>query len=132
MAEIKKIQWIIIIANDVKKLKEFYSEKLRFRIVREVVEDGFVQFQLGKQFFALFDKNKVAEILGPEFVTDDFKKAKTIYSFSEPENFDEQYETLKSQGVEFIKEPAVQPWGQKTAYFADPEGNIWEIQKWGD
>ena len=130
MQEVRKIQWIIIIANDVTKLKEFYTEKLGFKIVREVPEDGFVQMQVGHQFFALFDKDEVKKVLGDELVTDDFKKAKTIYSFNEPTNFDEQYDQLKTSGVEFIKEPKVQPWGQKTAYFKDPEGNIWEIQKW--
>ena len=130
MQEVRKIQWIIIIANDVMNLKEFYTEKLGFKVVREAPEDGFVQMQIGQQFFALFDKNEVKKVLGEEFVTDDFKKAKTIYSFNEPGNFDEQYDQLKTRGVEFIKEPKVQPWGQKTAYFKDPEGNIWEIQKW--
>lgn len=130
MQESKKIQWIIIIANDVTKLKEFYTEKLGFKIVREVLEDGFVQMQVGDQFFALFDKDEVKKVLGDEFVTDDFRKAKTIYSFNEPADFDEQYEELKSKDVEFIKKPKVQPWGQKTVYFKDPEGNIFEIQKW--
>lgn len=130
MQDIMKIQWIIIVADDVLKLKEFYTEKLGFKVIREVVEDGFVQMQVGRQFFALFDKEEVTKVLGDEYITDDFQKGKTIYSFNEPEDFDEQYNQLRANGVEFIKEPLVQPWGQKTAYFKDPEGNIWEIQKW--
>ena len=94
MQEVKKIQWIIIIADNVVALKEFYAEKLEFQIVREVPEDGFVQMQVGGQFFALFDKDEVKKVLGDEFVTDDFQKAKTIYSFNEPADFEEQYEQL--------------------------------------
>ncbi|MDG6994724.1 MAG: VOC family protein [Nitrososphaerota archaeon] len=34
---------------------------------------------------------------------------------------------LKSKGVHFIKPPTTHPWGQRIAYFEDPEGNLWEI-----
>ncbi|MDA4131655.1 MAG: VOC family protein, partial [Thaumarchaeota archaeon] len=27
----------------------------------------------------------------------------------------------------FVKPPTTQPWGQRIAYFEDPEGNLWEI-----
>jgi catechol 2,3-dioxygenase-like lactoylglutathione lyase family enzyme len=33
----------------------------------------------------------------------------------------------KAKGVTFLKNPTDQPWGMRTAHFADPEGNIWEI-----
>lgn len=130
MRSSRKIQWIIIIANNVGKLKEFYIEKLGFRLVREVPEDDFVQMQIGGQFFALFGKKNVEKILGAKYVTSDFKKGKTIYSFNEVINVDEEYDKLKLRGVDFIQKPKTQDWGQRTAYFKDPEGNIWEIQKW--
>ncbi|MDF2652118.1 MAG: glyoxalase [Paenibacillus sp.] len=38
-------------------------------------------------------------------------------------NIDEEYERLKDLGVTFIKEPTVQPWGNKSFYFSDPDGN---------
>ena len=28
-----------------------------------------------------------------------------------------------------LKPPTTQPWGLRTAYFADPEGNLWEINQ---
>ena len=37
------------------------------------------------------------------------------------------YEELKAKGVHFIKPPTTFPWGQRIAYFEDPEGNLWEI-----
>lgn len=37
------------------------------------------------------------------------------------------YEDLISKGATSIKGPSDMPWGHRTAFFADPEGNIHEI-----
>ena len=42
-------------------------------------------------------------------------------------NVDAAYEELKAKGVTFLRPPTDQRWGLRTAHFADPEGNIWEI-----
>ena len=36
---------------------------------------------------------------------------------------------LKMKGVEIFEGPKTTPWGQKVAYFKDPDGNIWEISE---
>ena len=43
------------------------------------------------------------------------------------DNVDAAYETLTAKGVEFTQPPIDQYWGLRTAFFKDPEGNIWEI-----
>ncbi|TMI42343.1 hypothetical protein E6H21_00825 [Candidatus Bathyarchaeota archaeon] len=40
---------------------------------------------------------------------------------------DREYEELRAKGVHFVKPPTTFPWGQRMAYFEDPEGNLWEI-----
>ncbi len=42
---------------------------------------------------------------------------------------DAAYEELKAKGVTFVRPPTNQPWGLRTAHFADPEGNLWEINQ---
>ncbi len=37
---------------------------------------------------------------------------------------DTEYERLKSFGVEFIKLPTTHPWGARSFWFRDPDGNI--------
>jgi uncharacterized glyoxalase superfamily protein PhnB len=34
---------------------------------------------------------------------------------------------LEQHGVKLINGPVDQPWGRRTAAFADPAGNVWEI-----
>ena len=33
----------------------------------------------------------------------------------------------KTKGAESVMEPTTEPWGQRTCYIADPEGNLIEI-----
>jgi hypothetical protein len=43
------------------------------------------------------------------------------------EEVDESLEVARAAGATVLKEPEVAPWGVRSAYFADPEGNVWEI-----
>jgi len=45
------------------------------------------------------------------------------------EDVDAAYEALVAKGVTFLRPPTNQPWGLRTAHFADPEGNLWEINQ---
>jgi len=126
----RKIQWIIIVAKDWKLLKDFYVDKLGMQVVREVPEDGFVQMQVGNQSFAIYQRDRLSDVIPKDLLTDDFEKAKTIFSFNQSENIYDDYESMRREGIDFIQPPTKQPWGQITAYFKDPEGNIWELQKW--
>jgi len=42
----------------------------------------------------------------------------------EVQNVDAEYERLKAIGVEFVKLPATHPWGARSCWFRDPDGNI--------
>ena len=35
-----------------------------------------------------------------------------------------------SKGATSVLEPSTEPWGQRTCYIADPEGNLIEIGSW--
>jgi lactoylglutathione lyase len=121
------VEWIILITNNYQKSKAFYAKVLELPIVRETPEEEFCQFQLGNCFLAIYGQKFVAPLIGENRIG---KAASAIYSFGESKDIDRDYQQLKAKGVQFIQEPKTQPWGQRTAYFSDPDGNIWEIQQW--
>ena len=43
------------------------------------------------------------------------------------EDVDDEYEKAISKGAVSVMEPTTEPWGQRTCYIADPEGNLIEI-----
>lgn len=46
------------------------------------------------------------------------------------EEVDMQYENAIACGATSLLEPTTEPWGQRTCFIADPEGNIIEIGSW--
>ncbi|MGN0365938.1 MAG: VOC family protein [Suilimivivens sp.] len=43
------------------------------------------------------------------------------------EEVDKEYTRIIAQGGHPVLEPTTEPWGQRTCYIADPEGNLVEI-----
>jgi uncharacterized glyoxalase superfamily protein PhnB len=44
---------------------------------------------------------------------------------------DKEYKRLMDLGVQSVFPPTTMPWGQRTSYVADPEGNLLEIGSFG-
>lgn len=43
------------------------------------------------------------------------------------EEVDSEYAKAVEKGAQSVLEPTTEPWGQRTCYTADPEGNLIEI-----
>lgn len=121
------LEWLIVLTDKYQESRAFYKDILGFEIVRETPEEEFTQFKLGNQFFAIYGRSQMEKLVGKQYLAN---PGSTIFTFSETDNIDNQFEELKAKGVNFIVPPATQPWGQRTAYFTDPDGYIWEIQQW--
>ena len=122
-----QIQYLVLITDNYQRAKAFYVEKLGFTINREVPEDEYVQFKLDNLILALFSRTQMSKVIDEKYLA---KAGGALYTFAEVDDVDQTVANLKTKGVKFIKEPKTQPWGQRTAYFTDPDGHIWEIQKW--
>ena len=121
------IEWIILVTENYDAMKAFYRDMLNFPIERDIPEEQFAQFKTDHCYIAIYGKLFVEKLLGKPITG---KPGSTIYSFKESTDVDFDYQQLKAKGVQFIKKPETQTWGQRTAYFTDPDGNIWEIQQW--
>ena len=122
-----KLEWVILITDNYPLSRTFYKETLGFILVREMEKEEFAQFQMNNCFLAIYGRSEVNKLIGKEYVG---KAGGAIYTFGEDDDVDTTYKELMAKGVHFIKSPQTQPWGQRTAYFTDPDGHIWEIQKW--
>ena len=50
-------------------------------------------------------------------------QVKTPIEF-EVEDVDQEFERLQAMNVEIVKPPTTQPWGRRSVWFRDPDGNI--------
>lgn len=121
------VAWIILITDNYADSRSFYADTLSFPIEREVVADEFCQFTLPNCRLAIYGRAHAQKLITTYQLGG---AGGAIYSFPESENFDSDYQSLLAKGVHFIAEPSTQPWGQRTAYFTDPDGHIWELQQW--
>ena len=46
------------------------------------------------------------------------------------EEVDDTFKRVIEHGATPVLEPTTEPWGQRTCYIADPEGNLIEIGSW--
>lgn len=47
------------------------------------------------------------------------------------EEVDKKYAEVTAKGAVSVLEPVTEPWGQRTCYISDPEGNLIEIGSFG-
>lgn len=121
------IAWVLLVTDNYDQSYSFYKEVLEFPIEREIKEEQFCQFALPHCFLAIYGRNQVQKLFKDHQLG---KPGAAIYSFPDSEDIDADYIKLRGKGVQFIQEPLTQPWQQRTAYFTDPDGHIWELQQW--
>ena len=122
---IEKIHATLLMVRDFEASVKFYRDVLEFKVGD--TDTGFMTFDIGDQTLAILDLSLAAKMISEEAVQLEKEYIPRSLFAIFLDDADAAYEALKARGVHFIKPPTTQPWGQRTAYFTDPDGNIWEI-----
>ena len=109
---------ICIITRDVPRLRDFYREALQ---VEPEGEDVFAAFSTEGCQLSLFHEEGM-EQMAPGSMVGAGRGACTL-DF-EVEDVDEEYGRLVAMGIPIVKPPTTQPWGLRSVWFRDPDGNI--------
>lgn len=123
-----QISLITILANDVPKMTKFYTDVLGFKTKNE--SPSYVELENEGVRFAICSRQIMAEITSNHHSFKEEVKGQSFelaFPCESPEDVKKTYGDLIAKGAVTVKEPASMPWGQTTAFFADPEGNIHEI-----
>lgn len=122
-----KIALITILTDNMSRMLKFYQNTLGFRVQSKLEE--YVEFETDEVRFALCSRKIMNEATGDR----GYKEKPSGHSFElafpveSPQEVDKKYAELVAGGAKPVKSPADMPWGQRTAFFADPDGNIHEI-----
>lgn len=120
-----KINLITIWTNNVNIMKNFYNEVLGFTIKSDL--GNYVEFENNGFRFALCSREVMYDY------SDEYKNSthgqsfELSFSCESPTEVDETFRFLISKGATPIHEPKTMTLNQRTALFADPDGNIHEI-----
>ena len=120
-----QINLITIWTNDIDKMKEFYNQVLGFRIENDL--GNYVEFENDGVRFAICMRDVMYDY-SSEYRKESFGQGfELAFPCESPNDVDESFKKLISKGAASVHEPQNMPWNQRTALFADPDGNIHEI-----
>ncbi len=120
----QRISLITLGAKDPVALAAFYDA---MGWQREESPDGVIAYDLIGQTLGLYPLEKLAEDIGLDL--SEMGRGATTFSYNVAEKADVApvLDAAKSAGGRVLKPAHDIFWGGHIGYFADPEGNIWEV-----
>lgn len=112
--------------RDFEKSRKFYTEILGWQPSASSNED-IIFFQAGGVVLSIFQREKLAEDALVDQDGSGFAGFTLAYNAQSEAAVDEIIRDMKSKGVKILKEPQKVFWGGYSSYFADPDGNCWEV-----
>lgn len=122
-----KIALITILTEDVPRLVAFYRDVLGF--AAENPRDDMTEFVSEGVRFAVCNRTEMVNATHhPSFSEPSLGQAfELAFPLPTRDDVDRAYVEITANGATPIQSPATMPWGQRTAFFADPDGNIHEL-----
>lgn len=123
----QRVSLITIGAYNVPDLRSFYK-RLGWKET-EISSDNYAVFKTAGVLLSIFPITELAKDAGVEFA----QKPETYHGVTfainvdNPSQVDTTIEEIRNAGGRILREPSDAFWGGRTAYFADPENNLWEV-----
>jgi len=122
LSQIRQIDYTVIFARDMPAMQAFYSGVMEFPVLRTLGE-GWVEFGVGSNRLTL----TVQGLMFPDALPEKGQLSLQLAFRVAPGEVARCAETLEAKGVVLIAPPTDQPWGHRTLFFRDPDGNVLEI-----
>jgi catechol 2,3-dioxygenase-like lactoylglutathione lyase family enzyme len=124
---IKKIDATVLFVRDLAQCTTFYRDTLGLQ--PNFSDEVSVTFPMEGRYLLLLAVSSAASLVQMDVSTFSVAGGPRVLLAAGVEDVDATYEELLARGVTFLRPPTDQPWGLRTAHFADPEGNLWEINQ---
>ena len=119
------INLITIWTDDMAPMKAFYTGVLGFAVKNDLGD--YVEMANPGVRFALCERRVMTDY------SDEYRRGASGQAFElafpcdDPADVDASWRRIVEKGATAVQEPRDMPWGQRTALFADPDGNIHEL-----
>ena len=122
LRQIRHLDYTIIFARDMPAMRRFYEQVMQLPIHNELGPQ-WVAYKVGSNILTLTERG---------LMFDDEPTPKGALSLQlafrvAPAEVDACAQELAETGVKIEMAPTNQPWGHRTLFFRDPDGNVLEI-----
>lgn len=133
----QRLSIITLGVHDLAAARAFYQGVLGWQPTDET--PGISFYNVGSMLLALYPSHELAEDIGIEPQRSDPQESDSgsprnpyqgftlALTLASREEVDALFAELKSKDVTILKEPQAVFWGGYSGYFADPDGNAWEV-----
>lgn len=124
LSRIRSLDYSIIYVRDMVAMRGFYEGVMGFPMERALGDD-WIEYRIGSNILALAHPRVTAAAkdapipVGSAGLQLAFRVA--------PADVDRCAAELEAKGVAIVGAPTDQPWGHRTLFFRDPDGNVLEI-----
>ncbi len=123
-----KLEGFGIMVDDMPTMVSFYRDVLGFEIKEEENTTN-VYLEKDGTLFLFFRKRDFEKMTGKKFSYVKGLNGHYEIALSVPDylSVDKAFKKVVEAGGQAVMFPTTEPWGQRTCYIADPEGNLIEI-----
>lgn len=121
-AAIEAVDYTVILVRDMPAMRRFYETVLGFPLAR-ALSPNWIEYRLGPTILALSAPGRTAG----DAPVPAWSAALHLAFRVPPASVDLCAEALVAQGVPLVEAPTDQPFGHRTLFFRDPDGNLLEI-----
>ena len=122
LATIRQLDYTILFARDLARMRTFYTDVMRFPIDHEL-GPRWLALRVGSNILALTERGLMFDDPAPPSGVLSVQLAFRVA----PAEVDRCAQQLVAAGVTLVAPPTDQAWGHRTVFFRDPDGNVLEI-----
>lgn len=121
---LNEIEVITLFVEDLPSARAFYTEVFGLEVIYQDDVSAVVTF--GSLMINLLQAAEAPDLVDPVAVAGSGQGSRLLLTIK-VEDANAVCAELEQHGVTLLNGPVDRPWGRRTAAFADPAGNVWEI-----
>lgn len=117
-----------LFTRDNRTTVDFYTKAFGFTTDWDGIQPN-VEMKFGDMRIILFPREAFERMVSQSFQYPDGLNGTMELAFDVPSfaDVDKEYRNALDNGAQSVLPPTTEPWGQRTCYVADPDGNLIEI-----